>query len=109
MAETMPKWLNKELLEKVLKNSERDESIRVIEMSSKAAASKGDNYTSEVLRVIVNFTRKKNSKESSEQRSLIVKVAHIGDGMLKEMVYVSKFNKTLMTLFLVYLMIKFFN
>ena len=66
----LPKQLNDELLEKALKNVFADKTVKVIKFYTKLAVANGDNYTSDVFRILVDY-RIENS--APKQISLIVK------------------------------------
>lgn len=86
MAQETPSWLNVDFFENVLRKSKKDDSIRVIDIFTKPATSKGDNYASEMYRVAVEFSRKRADREVTEKRSLIVKVAPMGESIKREMI-----------------------
>lgn len=55
-------------------------------MTTKPATNKGDNYTSDMHRATVEFTREQRGRKVTEKRSIIVKVAPTTEGPQKEMV-----------------------
>lgn len=65
----LPKQLNRELLESALKNVLDDKSVKVLNFQTKPAASSGDNYTSDVYRVLVEYL----VDGATQKKSLIVK------------------------------------
>lgn len=79
-------WLNLCFVEKILRKSEGDNSIQVIDIFSKPATNKGDNYTSEMVRVTAEFTRNQGNRKISEKKSIIVKIAPSNEGTLKDLV-----------------------
>lgn len=79
-------WFNNELLERVLKNCENYGSIRVVEFLINVATGKGDNYTSDLLRVSVKFMRKQGNKEVEDKMSVIVKSTRMFNEMNRELV-----------------------
>ncbi|KAG8362557.1 EcKinase 1 [Fopius arisanus] len=81
-----PDWLNAEFIQRVLKNSENDDSIEITEMTTKPATNKGDNYTSDMHRSTVEFTRDEGGRKVTEKRSIIVKVAPTTEGQQKDLV-----------------------
>ncbi|KAK0081372.1 hypothetical protein PV326_007700 [Microctonus aethiopoides] len=81
-----PSWLDKEFVERALRYSENDDTIRVNEILTKPATNKGDNYTSEMIRVSVNFHRNMNNKIIKENRSIIVKLGLTADGVHKDLI-----------------------
>lgn len=88
MALETPAWLNLCFVEKILRKSEADNSIQVIDISSKPATAKGDNYTSDMIRITAEFSRDQGSR--TEKKSIILKVFPIMEGARHELV--SSFN-----------------
>ena len=86
MAKT-PEWLNSEFVEKVLKNAENDDTIKVKDVATKPATAKGDNYTSDMIRATVEYSRgKTGSKVTTEKKSIIIKISPTESDLHKEMV-----------------------
>ncbi|XP_034943301.1 uncharacterized protein [Chelonus insularis] len=77
-------WLSPQFIENVLRRSENDDSICVIDCSIKPATNKGDNYTSDMHRAYVEFRRSQSIKEVTEKKSIIIKVAPTNEGPHKE-------------------------
>ena len=75
-------WLNLCFVEKILRKSENDDSIQVIDIVSKPATSKGDNYTSDIIRIITEYSRDSNIKE---KKSIIIKLSPV-DGIRQKIV-----------------------
>ncbi|CAL1685860.1 unnamed protein product [Lasius platythorax] len=71
----IPTWLNLCFMEKTLRKSENDSSIQVIDIISKPATNKGDNYSSDMVRVIVEYSRDQSGRKITEKKSIIVKIA----------------------------------
>jgi len=86
MALETPTWLNLCFVEKILRKSEGDNSIRVTDIFSKPATSKGDNYTSDMIRVIAEYTRNQADRNITEKKAIIIKVAPETEGMKKDLV-----------------------
>ncbi|XP_012228832.1 uncharacterized protein [Linepithema humile] len=86
MALETPTWLNLCFVEKILRKSEGDNSIQVIDIFSKPATNKGDNYTSDMIRVNVEFSREQGDCKTTEKKSIIVKIAPIDEGARKEII-----------------------
>ncbi|XP_011693600.1 PREDICTED: uncharacterized protein LOC105453385 [Wasmannia auropunctata] len=84
MAQETPAWLNVCFVEKILRKSEGDNSIQVIDIFSKPATAKGDNYTSDMIRVTAEFSRDQGRK--TEKKSIIVKVSPIVEGVRQELI-----------------------
>lgn len=90
MALETPTWLNLCFVEKILRKSEGDNSIEVIDIFSKPATNKGDNYTSDMIRVNVEFSREPDRK-TTEKKSIIVKISPTEEGARKELVRLISF------------------
>jgi len=90
MALETPIWLNLCFVEKILRKSEGDNSIQVIDILSKPATNKGDNYASDIIRINVEFSREQGDRKITEKKSIIAKLAPILDGVRKDLV--SSFN-----------------
>ncbi|XP_066584096.1 uncharacterized protein [Prorops nasuta] len=86
MALGKPDWLNKDFVERVLRKSEADETIRVIDIFVKPATSKGDNYTSDMLRVTVEFSHQQGKKMIKDKISIIIKIAPMEEGIRKDLI-----------------------
>lgn len=84
MALETPAWLNLCFVEKVLRKSEGDNSIQVIDISSKPATAKGDNYTSDMIRIAAEFSR--DQGDSTEKKSIIVKISPMTEGARQNIV-----------------------
>ena len=84
MAHETVTWLNADFTEKVLRLAEVDSTIEVIDISAKPATNKGDNYTSDMVRVVAEFTRKSKAKVT-EKKSLLFKFEPIVEGPRKDM------------------------
>ncbi|XP_012063785.1 PREDICTED: uncharacterized protein LOC105627114 [Atta cephalotes] len=65
----------KSMLEKILRKSENDNSIQVIDIFSKSATMKGNNNTSDMIRITVEFSRGSKIKE---KKSIIIKLSREG-------------------------------
>lgn len=90
----LPAWLDNRLIEKILKNFKNDDSICVVDLNSKLATSKGDNWTSEVIRLLVSYKRNEKSEKIVKQKSLIVKIANVTAGINKEIVSIYYFKNS---------------
>ncbi|XP_076180044.1 uncharacterized protein LOC143153098 isoform X2 [Ptiloglossa arizonensis] len=86
MAPETPSWLNLDFTERVLRFAENDSTVQVIDIFIKPATNKGDNYTSDMMRVVVEFTRKHMGKKVNEKKSLIFKFEPIVEGARKDMI-----------------------
>ncbi|CAD1477583.1 unnamed protein product, partial [Heterotrigona itama] len=78
-------WLNADFTEKVIQLAEVDSTIKVIDVSAKPATAAGDNYTSDMVRVVAEFTRKQGKAKVTEKKSLLFKFEPIDEGPRKEM------------------------
>lgn len=67
-----PSWLDAEFIEEALHSREEYEGVSVVDSKVQLAAGKGDNYTSVINRVTIQFKRK-NNDETTETTSLIIK------------------------------------
>lgn len=85
-------------MQKILRRFEGDDSIQVTDVSSKPATSKGDNYSSDMVRVLVEFSRNTGNRKSTEKRSVIIKVAPTSDGPRKDLIQKSKIFQTEMSM-----------
>ncbi|KYN14139.1 hypothetical protein ALC57_13724 [Trachymyrmex cornetzi] len=74
MALETPIWLNLSFVEKILRKSEDDNSIQIIDIFSKPATSKGDNYTSDMIRITVEYSFERGSCRIKEKKSIIFKI-----------------------------------
>ncbi|XP_039313572.1 uncharacterized protein LOC105198287 [Solenopsis invicta] len=81
-----PTWLNLCFVEKILRKSEDDNSIQVIDIFSKPATAKGDNYTSDMIRVTAEFSRDQSDRKITEKKSIIIKVSPILEGVRQDLV-----------------------
>ncbi|XP_018355495.1 PREDICTED: uncharacterized protein LOC108756291 [Trachymyrmex septentrionalis] len=79
-------WLDRNInlcfVEKILRKSENDDSIKVINIVSKPATSKGDNYTSDMIRITAEYLH--NSKIKGT-KSIIIKLTPV-DGIRQKIV-----------------------
>ncbi|KYM76310.1 hypothetical protein ALC53_13337 [Atta colombica] len=88
-------WLNLCYVEKILRKSENDNSIQVIDIFSKPATVKGDNYTSDMIRIIVEYSRGSKIKE---KKSIIVKLSPLLEGVRQKIVTQAGFFHTEMSM-----------
>ena len=79
-------WLNLSFVEKILRKSEGDDSIQVIDMSTKPATKKGDNYLSDMFRIMIKFSRNQGGNEIKEKKSIIVKLSPIIESIRQKFV-----------------------
>jgi len=86
MALETPTWLNLCFVQKILRKSEDDNSIQVIDIFSKPATNKGDNYTSDMIRISAEFARDQDGHKITEKKSIIVKIAPTEEGIRQEFV-----------------------
>nr|CAD7426330.1 unnamed protein product [Timema monikensis] len=78
-------WLNKDLFQEVLQQSEQDLTITVTDVSAELAVGKGENYTSVLHRVRVTF--KRDTSFDQESLSLIIKT--LSDNKVMRMFYMN--------------------
>ncbi|CAG2055220.1 unnamed protein product [Timema podura] len=81
MATETQSWLNKDLFQEVLQQSEHDLTITVTDVSAELAVGKGENYTSVLHRVSVTF--KRGTGSDPEKLYLIIKVLPDNEVMRK--------------------------
>ncbi|KYN14138.1 hypothetical protein ALC57_13723 [Trachymyrmex cornetzi] len=67
-------WLNLCFVENILRKSEDDNSIQVTDIFSKPATTKGDNYTSDMIRITAEYSRDQDSHRIKEKKSIILKI-----------------------------------
>ncbi|XP_011705751.1 PREDICTED: uncharacterized protein LOC105460950 [Wasmannia auropunctata] len=75
MALNTSSWLNQCFVEKILRKSESDDSIQVIDILSKPGSNKGDNYLCDIIRITAEFTREQDGHKIMKKKSIIVKVS----------------------------------
>lgn len=75
--------------EDILKNSENDNSIKVTDVIVRPATQKGDNYTSDMFRVTVEYSC--SSRIEREKKSIIIKVEPMSEGIHQLMVIFNNF------------------
>ncbi|XP_011060289.1 PREDICTED: uncharacterized protein LOC105149522 [Acromyrmex echinatior] len=75
MAQETSIWLNLCFVEKILRNSESDNSIQVTNICSEPATSKGDNYTSDIIRIIADFSCNQGGFKNTKKKSIIIKIS----------------------------------
>lgn len=86
MAHETLTWLNADFTERVLRFAELDSTIHVTDIVSKPATAIGDNYASDLVRVVAEFTRKEGKTKVKEKKSLLFKFEPIAEGPRKQMV-----------------------
>ncbi|KAK9308971.1 hypothetical protein QLX08_001175 [Tetragonisca angustula] len=95
MAHETVTWLNTDFTEKVIQLAEVDSTIQVIDISAKPATNKGDNYTSDMVRVVAEFTRKQSAAKVTEKKSLLFKFEPIVEGPRKDLTEIFMMTNTL--------------
>lgn len=78
MSLTGPSWLDESLLERVSRDAESNEFIKVLNLTVEPAVAKGDNYMSDLYRARVKFSTDQKGEKVSKT-SFVVKVAFYGD------------------------------
>lgn len=91
-----PEWLDACWVQKILRKSEGDDSIQVIDICSKPATNKGDNYTSDMIRTTVEYTQDQGGRKITKKKSIIVKIAPVNDGMRKDLVSLFSFIRVIL-------------
>ncbi|XP_058801085.1 uncharacterized protein LOC131669904 [Phymastichus coffea] len=98
MGEDMFKKINKivdiPFTEKILRESERDANLKVLSVFIKPATNKGDNYTSDMFRATVEYTRQEDKKTINQTKSLIVKVEPLTEGVHQDLISKSSLFST---------------
>lgn len=79
---TLPEHLNTELLENALKNATSADSLKVLNFKATFATQSGDNYTSDIYRVLVDY---KINNEAVKQKSFIIKYMLVTEGFVEMM------------------------
>ena len=77
-----PRWLDDEFIQDVLRSKEEHSEICVVNSEVQLAVGKGENYTSTIYRVAVEFRRCKNNEET-ETTGLIIKTLSAVEIMAK--------------------------
>lgn len=67
----LPVWLTQDFLQQIVRNHRPSDGINVLGFTAKPAVGKGENYSSDLLRVRVQYSSGKNSEV--EHMGLIVK------------------------------------
>ncbi|XP_011705481.1 PREDICTED: uncharacterized protein LOC105460679 [Wasmannia auropunctata] len=75
MALNTSSWLNQCFVEKILRKSEGDDSIQVIDVFSNRGSNKGDNFNCDIVRITAEFLREESGRKIVEKKSIIVKVS----------------------------------
>ncbi|GAB0088788.1 uncharacterized protein DMENIID0001_032520 [Sergentomyia squamirostris] len=76
-----PNWLNREFMEKALREYEKDQSLHIFDCEIIPATKPGDNFASVVFRANVKYT----AATKTESKSIIVKVKPFVDGFKKDL------------------------
>ncbi|XP_043277853.1 uncharacterized protein [Venturia canescens] len=74
-------WANPDFIQNILKRSLNDETIKVRSITSEAAVPPGENFMSNVFRVIVELTRGPPGRKVTENKYFVFKVALKQDGL----------------------------
>ncbi|XP_011144503.2 uncharacterized protein LOC105186165 isoform X1 [Harpegnathos saltator] len=93
-----PEWLNVCFVQKALRKSEEDNSINVIDIFTKPATKKGDNYTSDMIRAMVEYTQDEAGRKVTKKKSIIIKISPINDGIRKDLILSSPLFNTEMSM-----------
>ncbi|XP_017766799.1 PREDICTED: uncharacterized protein LOC108555576 [Eufriesea mexicana] len=91
--ETLP-WLNTDFTERVLRLAKDDTTIQVTDIFTKPATAKGDNYTSDLIRLVAEYTRKHGKIRISDKTSLLFKFEPIEEGIRREAISKSQIFDT---------------
>ncbi|XP_054267786.1 uncharacterized protein LOC128989770 [Macrosteles quadrilineatus] len=82
MDNTIPSWLNESFLVSALQGDSHEHCVTVTDFSASPAVAAGNNYTSHLYRVVVEY--KVGHADKTEKKSLIVKMP-IQKGVMHEM------------------------
>lgn len=88
----IPRWLDDEFIQDVLLSKEEYSEICVVNSEVQLAVGKGENYTSTIYRVAVEFRRCKNNEET-ETTGLIIKTLSAVEIMAKFLTESKVFEK----------------
>ncbi|KAJ8683611.1 hypothetical protein QAD02_019403 [Eretmocerus hayati] len=91
-------WVDVRFMEKILRQSEKDTSIAVSDVFIRAATAKGDNYTSDMFRVTVEYSRLNDRERIEQKKTVIVKVEPIIEGPHKDLIVMSNIFTTEMNM-----------
>lgn len=58
----LPTWINKALFQLSLSTYLNEDYLQILEFSCKPAIAVGENYTTNIIRVIITFVRNQNAK-----------------------------------------------
>lgn len=86
MAIEIPTWLNADYVKRILRLAEDDNTLQVTNILTKPATEKGDNYTSDMIRVSVEFVSSQGDKRATEKKSLLFKFEPIEEGVRKDLI-----------------------
>ncbi|XP_053981456.1 uncharacterized protein LOC128877867 [Hylaeus volcanicus] len=98
MAQETPLWLNTHFAERILRLAEDNTTITVTDIFMKPATSKGDNYTSDMMRVSIEFTRVQDGERVKDKKSLIFKFEPIEEGVRRDLIEKVQIFDTEMTM-----------
>lgn len=79
MTTVLPTWFDARYLQNILRRAEKDESIEISNLIIKPATNKGDNYSSELYRVTVEFLGANSDNNIREKKTVLVKVVPDND------------------------------
>lgn len=74
--------------------AEDDSTVQVIDIFVKPATAKGDNYTSDMMRVAIEFTRKQGDKTVNDKKTLIFKFEPLEAGVRQDFIRESQIFDT---------------
>ncbi|XP_069690891.1 uncharacterized protein [Periplaneta americana] len=86
---TTPKWLNNSLLETILRSEDGESTVTIISYEISRATAAGDNYTSDIYRIVVQLRR----RGQLETKYLIVKASLEKEVMSEVMSKVKAFQR----------------
>lgn len=94
LVKKMQETITPKFCEDILRKSENDMSIKATGVILRPATNKGDNYTSDMFRVCVEYTC--SSRKEGSKKSIIVKVEPMNEGIHQQMV-ISNYHTVIST------------
>ncbi|XP_037822893.1 uncharacterized protein LOC119611401 [Lucilia sericata] len=88
-----PTWINQDFFEKVLRQYEKNDTIKLTDLQISPASVKGDHYASIMFRCKVSYGCNNNSGDI-KQKSLILKTLPMEDGPKRDMLKESSLFET---------------
>ena len=80
----VPAWLNDQFFEAILRKSENDPTIQIVQGCELRPATQGDHYGSVMFRTAVRYQSKRETSGGEQEIHLIVKTQSTAKGYKKE-------------------------